>query len=271
MMNTPQLAAQFLGVAIFDTARLAARSFIFPLWDYPIQYRPGIARDSSTYGGRHAVRIFPDVSLPRRTLVPENISSCVFTARPDPRFVGPLGMGLRGLPAGDRRANRRVARLECRKERVRWNSNRRDSPDLLSSNTRRGGGGRIAGLAGFPFRKGRRCRRCGLAAVRARVRGAPDHDGRRLVDIRRHRPVCLRGKIRQRSPARRIAAPGAIRTGRSFNRAPGSFSPRDPGAFGSSDLSGGDALYRRLRRCIRVPSDRSGVSRRAIPPERAGR
>jgi hypothetical protein len=30
MMNTPQLAAQFLGVAIFDTARLAARSFIKP-------------------------------------------------------------------------------------------------------------------------------------------------------------------------------------------------------------------------------------------------
>ena len=28
MMNTPQLAAQFLGVALFDTARLAARSFI---------------------------------------------------------------------------------------------------------------------------------------------------------------------------------------------------------------------------------------------------
>jgi hypothetical protein len=28
MMNTPQLAAQFLGVAIFDTARLAARLFI---------------------------------------------------------------------------------------------------------------------------------------------------------------------------------------------------------------------------------------------------
>jgi hypothetical protein len=28
MMNTPQLAAPFLGVAIFDTARLAARSFI---------------------------------------------------------------------------------------------------------------------------------------------------------------------------------------------------------------------------------------------------
>jgi hypothetical protein len=28
MMNTPQLAAQFLGVAIFDTARLAARWFI---------------------------------------------------------------------------------------------------------------------------------------------------------------------------------------------------------------------------------------------------
>jgi phosphoribosylglycinamide formyltransferase-1 len=30
MLNTPQLAARFLGVAIFDTARLAARSFIFP-------------------------------------------------------------------------------------------------------------------------------------------------------------------------------------------------------------------------------------------------
>jgi hypothetical protein len=29
MMNTPRLAAPFLGVAIFDTARLAARSFIF--------------------------------------------------------------------------------------------------------------------------------------------------------------------------------------------------------------------------------------------------
>jgi hypothetical protein len=28
MMNTPQLAAWFLGVAVFDTARLAARSFI---------------------------------------------------------------------------------------------------------------------------------------------------------------------------------------------------------------------------------------------------
>jgi hypothetical protein len=28
MMNTPQLAALFLGVAIFDTARLTARSFI---------------------------------------------------------------------------------------------------------------------------------------------------------------------------------------------------------------------------------------------------
>jgi hypothetical protein len=28
MMNTPQLTAPFLGVAIFDTARLAARSFI---------------------------------------------------------------------------------------------------------------------------------------------------------------------------------------------------------------------------------------------------
>jgi hypothetical protein len=28
MMNTPQLAAPFLGVAIFDTARLAAQSFI---------------------------------------------------------------------------------------------------------------------------------------------------------------------------------------------------------------------------------------------------
>jgi hypothetical protein len=28
MMNTPQLAAPFLGVAIFDTARLAVRSFI---------------------------------------------------------------------------------------------------------------------------------------------------------------------------------------------------------------------------------------------------
>jgi hypothetical protein len=28
MMNTPQLVAQFLGVAIFDAARLAARSFI---------------------------------------------------------------------------------------------------------------------------------------------------------------------------------------------------------------------------------------------------
>jgi hypothetical protein len=30
MMNTPQLAARFLGVAIFYTARQAARSFIFP-------------------------------------------------------------------------------------------------------------------------------------------------------------------------------------------------------------------------------------------------
>jgi hypothetical protein len=28
MMNTQQLAAPFLGVAIFDTAQLAARSFI---------------------------------------------------------------------------------------------------------------------------------------------------------------------------------------------------------------------------------------------------
>jgi hypothetical protein len=28
MMNTPQLDAPFLGVAIFDTARLATRSFI---------------------------------------------------------------------------------------------------------------------------------------------------------------------------------------------------------------------------------------------------
>jgi hypothetical protein len=32
-VNTPQLAAQFLGVALLDTARLAARSFIFA--DYP--------------------------------------------------------------------------------------------------------------------------------------------------------------------------------------------------------------------------------------------
>jgi hypothetical protein len=31
MMNTPQLTAPFLGVAIFDTARLAARSFIILL------------------------------------------------------------------------------------------------------------------------------------------------------------------------------------------------------------------------------------------------
>jgi hypothetical protein len=28
MMNTPQLAAQFLAFALFDTAQLAARSFI---------------------------------------------------------------------------------------------------------------------------------------------------------------------------------------------------------------------------------------------------
>jgi len=30
-VNTPQLAAQFLGVALLDTARLAARSFISPV------------------------------------------------------------------------------------------------------------------------------------------------------------------------------------------------------------------------------------------------
>jgi hypothetical protein len=29
MMNTPRLAAQFLAFALFDTAQLAARSFIF--------------------------------------------------------------------------------------------------------------------------------------------------------------------------------------------------------------------------------------------------
>jgi hypothetical protein len=34
MMNTPQLAALFLGVAILDTARLAARSFIIDWFRY---------------------------------------------------------------------------------------------------------------------------------------------------------------------------------------------------------------------------------------------
>jgi hypothetical protein len=41
MMNTPQLAAQFLGVALCDTARLAARPFIFKFngidWYYPFR------------------------------------------------------------------------------------------------------------------------------------------------------------------------------------------------------------------------------------------
>jgi hypothetical protein len=31
MMNTPQLASRFLGVAFFDTARLAVRSFILAI------------------------------------------------------------------------------------------------------------------------------------------------------------------------------------------------------------------------------------------------
>jgi len=36
MMNTPQLVAQFLGVAHLDTARLAARSFIYSRPDIDI-------------------------------------------------------------------------------------------------------------------------------------------------------------------------------------------------------------------------------------------